>query len=264
MRVDVNLGFKSDFRYKRNYELGSLIKKESQLKIAHAIPLLIMEKSINQLAPFLLAKSRALKFSLITEKNIFSEQPLIPQNASHILFQGYWQSNSYFQENEDQIKLEIANWLMQQGNAKNSFYVDHDQENVAVGIRLYSESKDPGFHARDGREKSIEEFQGAVNKILDELKNPVFHIFSVDSEKISKAINFYGNCVKYVDQEKIGNSKQRMLAFASSKHFIFNNSTFYWWGAYLAQSLLPLSSRIIYSSDNFLNERSVVDGWKIF
>ena len=56
----------------------------------------------------------------------------------------------------------------------------------------------------------------------------------------------------------------KIWLLSQCKHHIFNNSTFYWWGAWLSSINHKHSDQDIFASDNFLNDNIVLNKWKKF
>jgi hypothetical protein len=48
------------------------------------------------------------------------------------------------------------------------------------------------------------------------------------------------------------------------KHHVFNNSSFYWWGAWLSRANHLTYTQMIRCSDNFINPDSFPPSWKKF
>ena len=267
MTIECELGFQFDRRYKRKFELEGLIEKRNigigigmkqtyfLERIANIFPSKIVKK-LEKIFEFQMVLEDTQRFVEI-EKNI---------KRNKVILNGYWQSHLYFKEYEKIVVDEITSWLtMEKSKIRlNSILSQPDEESVAIGVRTYSESKDPDFHARDRLTKSLSDWQTAINVLKDKIDNPVFYLYTIDKEKVLENLEFGSSKVIFVDQQNIESSKARLLSFASCTHHIFNNSSFYWWGAYLSPHLFPSRKKLVYASNNFLNVNSHPQIWHSF
>lgn len=90
-------------------------------------------------------------------------------------------------------------------------------------------------------------YEKAIEKIKQEVVNPVFYFFSDDVEWCRKNIGDMVGLVSekhqqgrgagdegnFIDHNKGADSYKDLLLMASCKHNIIANSTFSWWGAWL-------------------------------
>lgn len=104
-------------------------------------------------------------------------------------------------------------------------------------------------------------YNNGINYILDNVENPVFFVFSNthdDIEWVRNNYRFYDKkgereiVLKYVDLNNPDYEEFRLMY--SCKHFIISNSTFSWWGAYVAEKedtvvIVPKRWNLAYDND---------------
>lgn len=171
----------------------------------------------------------------------YSVFPTILSQKSNKFIFGFFQSEKNFKEISEIIKTELK------------VKTTPTNEN----LKLISEIESTNsicLHIRRGdylnkRWKNLqvcnfEYYNDSINKILDNVCNPVFYVFSNshdDIEWIKNNYQFYDKTGKhrtiniiYVDLNNPDYEELRLMY--SCKHFIISNSTFSWWGAYLASN----------------------------
>lgn len=263
--IERRIGFSTDFRYRRKLEIDELINDYDVPKTSRAMSLLSVEKVSTLISPKFGHRLASLLNSIYIYENInkFSFPPL-KKSAENLIVHGYWQSPLYFQDHQRLIVNEIISWLETYDCPEVREIANSNLDCVAVGIRTYSESVKPSAHARNGSQKDLTEWQRAIDHLVSHGKSIKFLIFSTDRETISKQIDFRGQSVEYVAHTRDRSPKVRLLQFASCRHHIFNNSSFYWWGAFLRPYIRADLSHLVYASDNFINEDGLPSKWNKF
>jgi hypothetical protein len=263
--IERRIGFSTDFRYRRKLEIEELINDYDAPKASRAMSLLSVEKVSTLISPKFGHRLASLLNSIyIYENSNKFSFPSLKRSAENLIVHGYWQSPLYFQDHQRIIVNEIVSWLETYDCPEVREIANSSLDCVAVGIRTYSESVKPSAHARDGRQKDLTEWQRAIDHLVSQGKSIKFLIFSTDRETISKQIDFRGQSVEYVAHTRDRSPKVRLLQFASCRHHIFNNSSFYWWGAFLRPYIRVNLSHLVYASDNFLNEDGLPSKWNKF
>lgn len=178
----------------------------------------------------------------------FNYQPkygIISNNRTSYL-EGYWQSEKYFEKYAHVIHsdfrfpdLDITNQLF-------ALQIQKTQS-VSVHIRM----GDYVNHPLHGEICTIEYYQSAIEQIRLKIENPVFFIFSNDTEwckqnlDISNAVYVTGNVDK--------NSYRDMQLMSMCKHNIIANSSFSWWGAWLNNN----SNKVVIAPSKWFNDESI-------
>jgi len=147
---------------------------------------------------------------------------------------GYWQSEKYFLDAEDQIRKEftftdplnfrnkeVANKISQENSI--SLHVRRgDYVSSSLNSSIY-ESCSPDYYTR------------SINYLSERISAPTFYIFSDDLTWAKENLKIDFPHV-YVDINYGKNSYTDMRLMSLCKHNIIANSSFSWWGAWLNSS----------------------------
>lgn len=147
---------------------------------------------------------------------------------------GVWQSEKYFIENADIIRKEITLKDAPSEFFKNWALKITQSEAVSLHVRrgdyVHSKKKDQKLIPCD-----ISYYEKSVKKILAEVQNPTFFIFSDDIEWVKKNIKIE-NPLFFVSAPSAKFDHEELILMSLCKHNIIANSTFSWWGAWLNQN----------------------------
>lgn len=102
-------------------------------------------------------------------------------------------------------------------------------------------------------------YYAAMDKAANQLKQPVFYIFSDDIEEVKKW-NFNYDVIF---DEVCNSDCESLYLMSKCKHFIMSNSTFSWWGQFLAQN----EDKLVIAPNRWCrdyNETALyMDGWTL-
>jgi hypothetical protein len=144
---------------------------------------------------------------------------------------GYWQSEKYFRDFEQNIRSDF------------SFSAPLDGENLATSIYMQG-CNSVSIHVRRGdyvthaptakilNVCTLEYYQKAIKLIVEKIPSPQFFIFSDDQHWVRNNLNIPFP-TEYIDRNRGRNSYIDMQLMSSCKHQIMANSSFSWWGAWL-------------------------------
>lgn len=152
-------------------------------------------------------------------------------NAKKHYFDGYWQSEKYFEN----IREDILRCY--------SFPSFEDENNLKLREDISRECT-VSVHIRRGDYLKIPLYKGictkgyycnAIDKIISLTKVDRFIVFSNDIEWVKENLldDFQGIDVCFVDWNKGSNSFRDMQLMSLCTHNIIANSSFSWWGAWL-------------------------------
>ena len=146
-------------------------------------------------------------------------------------FEGYWQSEMWFDDIADMIREECTPEQPTDIDNQKSAAAIRQCTAVALHVRFFN---DPGKTAQS--EQVLEYYAKAVNKIRDKVDNPTFFIFSDQPEKAQEILAL-DSTESYVVNHNAGDAKAHLDLWLMSQcqHFITANSTFSWWGAWLGE-----------------------------
>lgn len=159
---------------------------------------------------------------------------------------GYWQSEKYFKDVE--IDLRKIFTFKNPLNTINNNYSNKiiNSNSVCVHVRrgdYVSNLKTLNYHGIC----DLKYYKTAIDLISKKIENPKFYIFSDDIEYAKCFFSQFENCeIVNINCEK--NSYNDMHLMSLCKHHIIANSTFSWWGAWLAKS----NNQIVVAPKNWL------------
>lgn len=145
---------------------------------------------------------------------------------------GYWQSEKYFLDYSKDIR-EIFKFK-EELNIKNSFLLKEISSHNSVGVHVrrgdYLTNHSAAlFHGTC----PISYYLNAIEIINSKVSNTKFYLFSDDTSFVKDNFGHINNIV-IVDINKGNESYNDMRLLAACKHHIIANSSFSWWGAWLA------------------------------
>lgn len=145
---------------------------------------------------------------------------------------GYWQSEKYFEEFDSEIRKIFAFKNDLSGLNKKHENEILNSDSVSIHVRrgdYLSNASAAKFHGIC----ELDYYQKAIKIISNKIKNPTYFIFSDDVEYIVNNFSFLEN-YRIIDNNQGLESYNDLRLMALCKHHIIANSTFSWWGAWLA------------------------------
>ncbi len=153
--------------------------------------------------------------------------------SGDLYFEGYWQSEKYFLDAASSIRTEFT--VRHEPNSQNATTLQSIAacESVAVHVRrgdYVQNKKTLAFHGV----LPVDYYQRAVREIQKYIQHPTYYIFSDDPVWVRANLRFVAPTV-YVNHNGPKKDYEDLRLMASCKHHIIANSTFSWWGAWLAE-----------------------------
>ena len=264
--IDDWSGFVRDFQYKRKYELNYFNLKARTCSIFEKLSILIYKIEC--------VFFKNLKDKLITKRfygefrkdlNLeYSEGILAKSKSKNIWFLGYFQSPKYF----DFLNKEIIKEFKLNDPEQKHFLKMGEEilktESVAIGVRLYEESKYPKSHSRDGKIKTVDDINQTINKLKLNIKNPKFFVFCTFRSPVLEDLNLPKDSIFITHEDGYEGTFERLWLLSKCKHHIFTNSSYYWWGARLSQLNYKSKEQFIFGADNFKNKDAMPKNWYEF
>ena len=175
---------------------------------------------------------RNWQFYVIQEAVHHYHEIQIPNNFRKLYLLGYWQSEKYFQQIADLIREEIR--LPDEPKGLNADLLAQIQNTDAVSIHVRRGDyiTNPIAAAWHGA-CELDYYQRAIAYIEKQTQRPQFYIFSDDIPWV-KANLHINHPTTYVDHNA-NDPCEDLRLMSACKHFIIANSSFSWWGAWLAE-----------------------------
>lgn len=165
------------------------------------------------------------------QEKIFNYDNSILNFSDNIVYDGYWQTEKYFENIEDIVRKDFTFKI--ELNPKNECIATKmkNENSVSVHVRRGDYINNPANAQLYGNICTLEYYNKAINSIKEKIKNPTFYFFSDDINWIRN--NLYIEDAIYVDWNTGENSYIDMQLMSNCKHNVIANSTFSWWGAWL-------------------------------
>ncbi|PKL19088.1 MAG: hypothetical protein CVV49_02475 [Spirochaetae bacterium HGW-Spirochaetae-5] len=171
----------------------------------------------------------------------------------YIVLNGYWQSEKYFKSIEHIIRddLEIIQPIPLEKKTIESNL--RSTNSVCIGVRQYTDSPASANHFK----LDVNYYNKAMDDISKKIDSPKFYVFTLEKDWVKDNITGYPltiiepsitNETAYID----------LYLMTQCKHFIIANSTFHWWGAWLADNDNKI---VIAPSKGWGNECAIPDVW---
>ncbi len=263
--VERNLGFIIDRHYKRNFELDKLPTVYLVSKFCNSFPFYFDRIKSFYIKRFGDGEVKEKSRGYIFERNFrFINFTQVDRTRKRYWISGYFQDPKYFQSHKERVLLELTPPMPSDRKYAELAKLSEKHELVAVGIRIYEESASPEAHARDGMSKSIEDYQHVLRKLLEKVSNPLILVFTTRQFGFLESMGFPANTIFVNADTNFHGATDKLWLLSKCQHHIFNNSTFYWWGATLSEASFEGIDQQIFCADNFINTDISYPHWESF
>jgi hypothetical protein len=264
--LDVDTGFVRDLQYKRRYELSSFAlnsKEATQLQRSVWLWHRVQSKLWSAGGSFY---QRGLFADFFIEKEFVFQQLLVARSLRRDTWLvGYWQSPKYFASYAALLRSELMPPAPPiDGKYRELAALLLQSDSIALGIRLYEESRNPGDHASTGRLKTAAEINLAINKLRKLKPEGRFFVFCTHRAPELAKLNLPPDTIYVTPDEGYADSVNCLWLLTRCKHHIFTNSSFYWWGAWLSHAVHNPAEQLIFAADNFINVDGLCEHWNTF
>lgn len=172
---------------------------------------------------------------LYSERKMFAYEDItrLPDKKKKYIFYGYWQNTRYFEEIRD-ILIEDFTYKLPLDSIQMKYIEKMKRENsVAMHVRR-TDYLVPGSYEYFAH-LTKRYYDNAVAYIEKQTRQKAkIYIFSDDIEWCKREFVDYPNVV-FVDDKISTDQHVDMELMRNCKHFVIANSTFSWWGAWLAE-----------------------------
>ena len=158
---------------------------------------------------------------------------ILQSSCPNLLLRGFWESEKYFSEIRDAIRLEFTFKEEFQLGDTNLVEQIRATESVCLHVRrtdVLAPMDQKGF-------VGVEYYEAALRVVAERVKKPFIYVFSDDIDWCSRNL-----CIRYphmfLDPRRNQNdaAPRDLRLMAECKHFIIANSTLSWWGAWLGSN----------------------------
>lgn len=177
---------------------------------------------------------------------------------------GFWQSDRYFADYADRIRADFT--FKEPPSASNRQLLESIAAGNAVSlhVRRGDYVADPTVNRYHGV-LSPDYYRAAVAHILESVPKPHFYVFSDDIPWVKQALPLPVP-VTYVEHNGPTADYEDLRLMSRCNHHIIANSSFSWWGAWLAQApgQIVIAPRHWFSGIRIDATGRVPDGWLLF
>ena len=262
--LDQSTGFLLDFRYKRAYELGQLRIKARTAGVSKQLPFWYERLLVKALVRKEFTSSHRPWGEVLSEGSSLSSVTGVANyemKCQRLWLRGYWQSEAYFGDYKAQIAHELSPPIATESNFLRT--ADHIVKcnSVAVGVRLFEEMPEKS-KVRVGGVTPKSFYRAAALQIAESQINPVFFVFCTSNSPIIHELDLPGQVYYITGENGFADTLQSLWLISRCRHHIISNSSFYWWGAWLAEQSNPATQ--VYASGNFPNKDTIPNRWTAF
>lgn len=253
--LDTRTGFIRDKVYRRSYCLDRFALMGRGVRTLETFPFWI-EGVIRRLVESGKAELRTNPWGLLAKDDgrTFYSRLVNQRFRCNLWLDGYWQSERYFQD----ITADIESTFDLEAPNEERFISlaqrIQSEDAVAIGVRLYEESP-PGA----SRVTPFSFYEQAAQRIAVQLNSPVFYVFCTSRKLIDGKLNFPGEVCFVTGDEGYADEYSTLWLLSRFRYFIISNSSFYWWGAWLAERKWPEVE--VYASNLFGIPESYPERW---
>ena len=264
--LDISTGFLSDFRDFWRFSLNK--KKLKNARYKKIVFIFILFKLLRKIFKTKNIFYNFLSYDLVDEmrENKFNSKINNFNINKNLYLFGYFQSEKYFSENKKKIIRELL-----PNKVNNKFFLEIQNKiiktnSVSIGIRFH-ETMPENINHKVGGITSLIFYKKAIKKMIINVKEPEFFIFSTKNNNIEKLLSETDELKKYpvniITKEKgyEGSAYDNLWLMSFCKNHIISNSTFYWWAAYFSK--FRYKNKKIICSGNFPNIDTCFDDWRL-
>lgn len=259
--IDDVTGFGRDRQYRRQYTLDHF-----HIPVRKATP-------SEQLEPFERYRRGVMKWlsrrkpfaerRYLEQEGLDFDERLLALKVKGVLYlDGLWQSEGYFKDVEQTIRDDLR--IIPPKDAFNQRMAEEIRNNAAVALHVRS------FDSPDStatHNASADYYQRAIALMERKIESPRYFLFSDDPKAARTKLALPEGRVTSVSQSRGDeNAYADLWLMIQCRHFITANSTFSWWGAWLAQSpgkivITPHLVQEKISATNWGFEGLIPDSW---
>ncbi len=263
--IEKRLGFILDRQYKREFQLDNFPISYTASSLRDSLPFLV-----DRIKSFLARRLSHEQVRDNSNNSLFERDPhfvdfvKMTLTKKRLHLSGYYQDPRYFESHRETILKELTPPTPTDPKYLELANLNQKYDLVALGIRMYEESSAPEAHARDRVVKTIGDYQLALSKLMQQVANPLVLVFTSKEFDLLNSLDLPPRCIFVNPDRGYTNTIDTLWLMSKCRHHIFNNSTFYWWGAALSQMNYDPSEQKVMYSDNFLNPAIGYPNWDTF
>ena len=234
-------GFEFDKFYKRSFELNNFNIPADLSKIK-SFGRFHVGRLVNNLSKSVGFVSYLVRSRLLVERTSEYDQTVAALPLSRDVFvMGYWQDERYFSDINAVIKHEFTlSRGFSEANRLVAATIEATEDAVAVHVRrLHHIAKQADVAPKSDAEQKglavgINYYTAGLQKIATRVRRPTYFVFSDYPQWARENLAIDGN-VTFLENNR-GQDYEDMALMSLCRHHVIANSSFSWWGAWLARA----------------------------
>ena len=173
---------------------------------------------------------------------------------------GYWQSHNYFTDFSAELMVEISPSTPLSSKSLDCLYKINHSNSVAIHIRRGDYVSSPTASKYHGV-LPLDYYYAAIQCIANNITSPQYFIFSDDPEWCRSNLLLNSSNAVFIDHNDGANAWQDLVLMSHCQNSIIANSSFSWWGAWLADQQQSGRQRLVVAPSRWFgggNVQSVV------
>jgi hypothetical protein len=172
--------------------------------------------------------------------------PVFNELPDSTYLSGYWQSFRYFSDIAEDIYADLQPTEELSLQSKGMGEQIESCESVAIHVRRGDYVSLKSAAAVHGALVNSY-YVSTIEYICDTLVNPYFFVFSDDPDWCKVNLKFPTGSVTYIAHNSGSAAWQDLILMSRCRHNIIANSSFSWWGAWLADQLYGTKDRLVFA-----------------
>jgi len=231
LKLDIS-GFSQDPQRKYDLHLYNIQAEIATLQEVEKLKGKLNQGLGEKIVKIFSAKSPAISASYLKEKDM-GFHPEILEAPDNVYLEGYWQSEKYFSDIAATIRKDFS--MKTAPNIDNQKVLDQIHATTAISLHVrrgdyVSNTTANAFHGTT----TLDYYKMAIDKLNNLIPGGTIFVFSDDQTWVKENLKFTLPTI-FVDCNDTDHAQDDLRLMASCQHHILANSTFSWWGAWLAE-----------------------------
>jgi hypothetical protein len=258
-------GFVNDIKFKRRYQLDHfniLSRKANSNERLEPFSRIrrFLKKIYNYFLPF------KNKNYLKKDDSNFDKRIMNLKIKDKLYLEGYFQSEKYFKDIDFQIRKDLQIKTPKDNLNKNiALMIKKSSTSVAIHFRYFQENLTNKNNIKSFENLSKDYYLKAIERIDNFFPNANYFLFSDRIEEAKNLLSFLDKRITVVSHNNNDSTAFADLWLMTlCQHFIIANSTFSWWGAWLAKNpkKIVIAPRINnFSNGSWKNNNLIPENW---
>jgi hypothetical protein len=171
----------------------------------------------------------------LEQEGVDFDRRLLQRKVDRNLYlEGYWQSEMYFKDIESTIRQDLLITPPQDAeNQRVANLIRNCDQPVALHVRWFDKATTPAGKAMNNVDELY--YAKAIQLIEQKVESPTYFVFSDDVAAAQQRLPPFQHPVVFVSHnQQLEKAYADLWLMSQCHHFVSANSTFSWWGGWLA------------------------------